>query len=78
MIEGDGVGHESVGRAIGKMASAAFWDSPDTRQAVLAPLPGYRLSKFQDCLPEKFALEVIENYLLEVESTVQWLAALAA
>jgi hypothetical protein len=33
----------------------------------------YRLSKFQDCLPERFALEVIENYLLDVAGTVRWL-----
>jgi IS66 Orf2 like protein len=32
-----------------------------------------RLSKFQDCLPEMFALEVIENYLLDVAGTVRWL-----
>lgn len=73
-IEGDGVGHESVRAAIGTMSSAAFWDSPEVRRAVLAKLPGYRLSKFQDCLPEKFALEVIENYLLDVAGTVRWLA----
>lgn len=36
-------------------------------------LPGYRLSKFQDCLPERYALEVIEGYLLDVERTVLWL-----
>ena len=77
-IEGDGVGHESVRKAIGKMASPAFWDAPDTRRAVLARLPGYRLSKFQDCLPEKFALEVIENYLLNVVGTVRWLTATVA
>ena len=34
---------------------------PTLRRAVLARLPGYRLSKFQDCLPERFALEVIET-----------------
>lgn len=72
-IEGDGIGHESVRKAIGKMTSAAFWDAPETRKAVLTRLPGYRLSKFQDCLPEKFALEVIERYLLDVEGTVRWL-----
>jgi ATP-dependent Lhr-like helicase len=73
-IEGDGVGHESARKAIGKMASSSFWDSPDVRRSVLARLPGYRLSKFQDCLPEQFALEVIENYLLDVTGTVRWLA----
>ena len=31
-IEGDGVGHESVRKAIGKMASAGFWDEPDMRR----------------------------------------------
>jgi ATP-dependent Lhr-like helicase len=72
-IEGDGVGHESVRKAIGKMSSLAFWEAPDMRRAVLARLPGYRLSKFQDCLPEKFALEVIESYLLDVAGTVLWL-----
>lgn len=72
-IEGDGIGHESVRKAIARMAAATFWDEPNTRRAVLARLPGYRLSKFQDCLPELFALEVIERYLLDVEGTVRWL-----
>jgi ATP-dependent Lhr-like helicase len=36
-------------------------------------LPGYRLSKFQDCLPERFALEVVANYLLDVDGAVAWL-----
>ena len=73
-IEGDGVGHEEVRAAIAHMSDAAFWSEPDTRRAVLARLPGYRLSKFQDALPEKYALEVIERYLLDVEGTVGWLA----
>ena len=72
-IEGDGIGHESVRKAIGKMSSTGFWEAPETRHAVLARLPGYRLSKFQDCLPERFALEVIESYLLDVAGTVRWL-----
>lgn len=75
-IEGDGVGHESVRASIARMTSSAFWDDPAMRRAVLARLPVYRLSKFQDCLPEQFALEVIENYLLDVEGTVRWLDAL--
>jgi len=37
-------------------------------------LPGYRLSKFQDCLPERFALEMIESYLLDVVRTLTFLA----
>lgn len=77
-IEGDGINHESVRQAIGKMASAEFWNAPDTRRAVLTRLPDYRLSKFQDCLPETFALEVIERYLLDVPRTVGWLSEATA
>ena len=72
-VEGDGVTHETVREAIDRMSSHEFWDAPDMRRAVLSRLPGYRLSKFQDCLPEKFALEVIEGYLLDVAGTVRWL-----
>lgn len=72
-IEGDGIGHESVRKAIGRMMTEGFWIEPDVRRAVLTRLPGYRLSKFQDCLPETFALEVIERHLLDVEGTVRWL-----
>ncbi len=36
----------------------------DVRKALMARLPNYRLSKFQDCLPEPFALEMVESYLL--------------
>ncbi len=72
-IDGDGITHESVRGVIERMSSAAFWDEPQMRRAIFARLPGYRLSKFQDCLPEKYALEVIENYLLDVAGTIRWL-----
>jgi ATP-dependent Lhr-like helicase len=74
-IEGDGITHDSVRAAIAKMASPEFWKDAETRHAVLTRLPAYRLSKFQDCLPEKFALEVIESYLLDVAGAIAWLAA---
>jgi ATP-dependent Lhr-like helicase len=72
-IEGDGLTHETFRAVIGQMATQSFWDTPEIRRAVLAKLPGYRLSKFQDCLPERFAVEVIERYLLDVEGAVGWL-----
>lgn len=73
-IEGDGITHASIRAAIDRMCKNDFWSAPEMRRSVLARLPGYRLSKFQDCLPERFALEVIENYLLDVEGSVRWLA----
>ncbi len=72
-IEGDGINHETVRKAITRMTNPEFWNDADTRRAVVSRLPEYRLSKFQDCLPEKFALEVIEMYLLDVVGTVRWL-----
>ena len=77
-IEGDGIGHESIRAAIGKMSRQEFWDEPELRRAILARLPGYRLSKFQDCLPQRFASEVIENYLLDVRGTIRWLGGASA
>lgn len=60
-----------------KLSSPEFWNAPDTRRAILARMPNYRLSKFQDCLPELFALEVVESYLLDVKRTVAWLSGSA-
>lgn len=64
------------GHAIQLDGSTARWwtfAGGRVRRAVLAKLPGYRLSKSQDCLPELFALEVVERYLLDMEGTVRWL-----
>lgn len=74
-IEGDGINHDSVRSAIARMSDAAFWENPDTRRTILSRLPAYQLSKFQDCLPERLALEVVENYLLDVAGTLEWLTA---
>jgi ATP-dependent helicase Lhr and Lhr-like helicase len=65
-ISGAGVSDGAVREAIAKVASAAFWDEPETRSAILGRLPAYRLSKFQDALPDAFAVEMVGNYLLDV------------
>jgi ATP-dependent helicase Lhr and Lhr-like helicase len=75
-IEGDGISHESVRQALGKMVGR-FLGCSRTRLAVPTRLRGYRLSKFPDCLPEKFELKVIERYRLDVERTVAWLGGAA-
>lgn len=74
-IEGSGVTRESVSSALARLASESFWIEPTTRKSVLARLPNYRLSKFQSCLPESLALEVIERYLLDVEGASAYLRA---
>lgn len=72
-IRGNGVTHDSVRAALGRLGVAEFWEDPRTRRALLARLPAYRLSKFQDCLPERFALEIVERYLLDRAGTQRWL-----
>jgi ATP-dependent Lhr-like helicase len=72
-IEGAGVNHATVAAAIEKLSSPAWWADPHTRSTVLARLPEYRLSKFQRCLPEKFALEMVGAYLLDIPGALKWL-----
>jgi ATP-dependent Lhr-like helicase len=72
-VEGDGVTDERVRTAIRSLQSDEFWADPQTGRALLARLPPYRLSKFQDVLPAAMAVETIENYLLDVKTTRQFL-----
>ena len=72
-IEGDGINHDTVRTAIRRLADPAWWRYPVTERAILARLPEYRLSKFQQCLPDRYAVEVVGAYLLDVEGTVGWL-----
>ena len=72
-VEGDGVSHAAVDAAALRLGSEGFWKAPGMRRALLGRLPEYRLSKFQACLPEPLALEVVERYLLDVEGAVRWL-----
>ena len=41
-----------------------FWESEETRFAILARIPGYRLSKFQLALPAWAVAEMVGAYLL--------------
>ena len=76
-IEGDGVNHDTVRAAIRKLGVDDWWTDPQTTHTVLSRLPEYRLSKFQPCLPERYALEVVGAYLLDIPRTVAWLGGLA-
>lgn len=55
-ISGAGVSDGAVRAAAVEMAGTEFWERPETARALLARLPAYRLSKFQDALPEAFAV----------------------
>ena len=72
-ITGPGVSDGAVRAAAAEMAGAEFWEKPETRQALLARLPAYRLSKFQDALPDAFAVEMVGSYLLDLARTREFL-----
>ncbi len=74
-IEGDGLTFATLCQAIDAMRMRAFWDDPSHQRCVFALLPAYRLSKFQRALPERYALEMIRDYLLDIPGTVWWLQA---
>jgi ATP-dependent Lhr-like helicase len=73
-ISGPGASDGAVRTAVSRMARTDFWASPSTQEALLARLPAYRLSKFQDALPDEFAVEMVGSYLLDMEATRQFIA----
>jgi ATP-dependent Lhr-like helicase len=75
-IEGNGINHETVRTAIRTLSDAGWWQDPRTVHTVLSRLPDYRLSKFQPCLPERYAIEMVGAYLLDIPGTVRWLGGL--
>jgi ATP-dependent Lhr-like helicase len=52
------------------MIDHAFWNQLSTKRFIFEQLPEYRLSKFQQALPESYSLEIIGNYLLDIPRAV--------
>lgn len=55
---------EPLRQALARLADPTFWDDPALHAAILARLPNYRLSKFQQALPEDAAAEAVGRYLV--------------
>ena len=72
-IEGSEVSMQLLRSALDRLRSSFDWQSEAHRSNILAQLPLYRFSKFQPLLPEAYALETIERYLLDWESTNSFL-----
>lgn len=62
-----------VEEALGELSSLEVWLHSDFQQQLLAAMPEYRLSKFQEALPRQRSLEVVREYLLDVPGTVRYL-----
>ncbi len=65
-IEGDSLGVGTLSNTIDQVLDRQFWQEPATISYLMNNMPGYRFSKFQQVLPDRFALEVIQSYLLDV------------
>jgi len=75
-IEGDSLGFSTLSGAIDRMCHEAFWQNEKTQHFISSQLPEYRLSKFQQALPETYSLEMVSNYLLDISRTVKFLQTL--
>ena len=58
-----------------RLRSEAFWDDDDAWARVVALLPEYRLSKFQDVLPDACAVEMTSDALLDRTGSRTFLAS---
>jgi ATP-dependent helicase Lhr and Lhr-like helicase len=64
-IAGDGVDHRSIDAALHELLAPAFWTEERVR-AICARIPQYRLSKFQDALPDAALLEMLATFFVDV------------
>lgn len=53
-------------KKVNRMAHSEFWNDPDVFGGIRSRLPAYRLSKFQNALPEQAQREMLEQYLLDI------------
>jgi ATP-dependent helicase Lhr and Lhr-like helicase len=56
-----------TGSANAEVTKPEFWQAKSTQEYLLANLPNYRFSKFQQVLPDRYALEMVQGYLLDIE-----------
>ncbi|MCY7337382.1 MAG: DEAD/DEAH box helicase, partial [Chamaesiphon sp.] len=72
-IEGDSLTMNSLKLAIDEISHPSFWQSAATQNAISMNLPEYRLSKFQQALPDIYSIEIIQNYLLDIPKSIEFL-----
>lgn len=72
--KGEGITPERFHDAIQRLAKPEIWDDAKLWKDVTESLPNYRLSKFQDLMPEWVEHEVVAGYLLDTKSAQNWMA----
>lgn len=66
-IQVDNLDRSELNMAIEEIIKPEFWTSSAIQNYLLDRLPNYRLSKFQQVLPDCYALEIVKNYLLDID-----------
>lgn len=64
-ISGAGGTHGAIERGLAAVASDAFWGEPGRLRSIAARIPAYRLSKFQDALPDAAVTEMLAQAFLD-------------
>lgn len=70
--KGEGITPERFYDAIQRLALPEIWDDAKLWRDVAESLPNYRLSKFQDLMPEWIEREIISDYLLSIPKAQQF------
>jgi ATP-dependent helicase Lhr and Lhr-like helicase len=65
-LRGDGDRVRELDEAMARISEPAFWEDDDVWSRIAGSLPDYRLSKFQDVLPDAAAREMLAGFLLDV------------
>lgn len=77
-FEGPDVAIAPLLAAVRRLSEPALWDDLGLWQRILAAIPPYRFSKFQPALPGRYQHELVGRYLLDLEATRRFVAALFA
>jgi ATP-dependent Lhr-like helicase len=77
-IEGDAVTHDSVRAEVDRIVAENVLGDVEVRRRIAALLPQYRLSKFQQALPDAYGVDVVARYLLDAGGTGAWLTNMTA
>ncbi|MFN9630199.1 MAG: helicase-related protein, partial [Cyanobacteriota bacterium] len=70
--KGEGMTPERFQDAIKRLSTRDLWDDAMFWMDVAESLPNYRLSKFQDLMPEWLEQEVVADYLLSIHAAAKW------
>jgi len=62
--------------AVEKISSPGYWDDPGLLRRITSLMPNYRLSKFQEYLPEELQLKLVADTLLDIDAVKRFIAAL--